>query len=99
MEKDVTSQTEWVQFNDTELKFVRDNFPGVIEICIENNFIPTVLFFEKLADPEDDTAYNESRFFSLTRTKLTELADLASQLDRLAHASMEELYGADELEE
>mmetsp|Transcript_16884 Transcript_16884/g.22737 ORF Transcript_16884/g.22737 Transcript_16884/m.22737 type:complete len:89 (-) Transcript_16884:542-808(-) len=50
MEKEITPQTEWVQYNDTELKFVRDNFPGVIELCIENNFIPTVLFYEKLAD-------------------------------------------------
>jgi hypothetical protein len=58
-----------------------------------------VLFFEKLADPEDDTPYNDSRFFSLTRSKLSELADLASQLDRLTTASMEDLYGADELEE
>ena len=99
MERDITPETEWVQQNDTEIKFVRDNFPGVIEICIENNFLPTVLFFEKLADPEDDTPYNDSRFFSLTRSKLSELADLASQLDRLATASMEDLYGADELEE
>ena len=99
MEKDITSQTEWVQMNDTESKFVRDNFPGVIEICLENNFLPTVLFYEKLADPEDDTPYNESRYFSLTRSKLSELAFLANQMDRLATASMEELYGADELEE
>mmetsp|Transcript_35213 Transcript_35213/g.43051 ORF Transcript_35213/g.43051 Transcript_35213/m.43051 type:complete len:89 (+) Transcript_35213:1657-1923(+) len=50
MEKEITPQTEWVQYNDTELKFVRDNFPGVIELCIESNFIPKVLFYEKLAD-------------------------------------------------
>ena len=78
MERDITSQTEWVQMSDTENKFVRDNFPGVIEICLENNFLPTVLFFEKLADPEDDTIYNESHFFSLTRPKLSELAFLAN---------------------
>ena len=78
MERDITSKTEWVQMSDTENKFVRDNFPGVIEICLENNFLPTVLFFEKLADPEDDTIYNDSLFFSLTRPKLSELAFLAN---------------------
>jgi len=35
----------------------------------------------------------------MTRTRLEELACLATDLDRLASASMEELYGAAELEE
>ena len=48
LEKMVTPSTEWIQYNDTELKFVKDNWPGVIECCIENNFYPKVLFFEKL---------------------------------------------------
>ena len=90
---------EWIQFNDTELKSVAKNWPGVIELCIENNFFPKILFFEKLHDPKDDVAYNESQHFSLTRSQLTELSQLATDLDRLASASLEELYGADELEE
>jgi len=99
LEKQITPQTEWIQYNDTELKSVRDNWPGVIELCIENNFFPKVLFFEKLHSEQDDARYNESAHFALTRSKLTELACLATDLDRLATASMEDLYGADELEE
>ena len=62
MENEVTPETEWVQYNDTELKFVRKNWPGVIELCIENNFIPTVVFFEQLYSEKDgdDAPYNES---------------------------------------
>lgn len=35
MEDEITPQTEWVLYNDNELMTVRDNFPGVIETCIE----------------------------------------------------------------
>jgi hypothetical protein len=86
-------------YNDTELKCVTSNWPGVIELCIENNFYPKILFFEKLHSEEDDVVYRESTHFSLTRNKLTDLACLAADLDRLASASMEELYGSDALEE
>ena len=48
MERKITPRTEWIQYNDQELKFVNENWPGVIERCIENNFFPKVLFFEKL---------------------------------------------------
>jgi len=99
LERQITPQTEWVQYSDCEMKFVRDNWPGVVEQCIEANFIPKVLFFEKLYADADDAKYNDSKSFDLTRTKLTELASLANDLDRLASASLEELYGADQLEE
>ena len=49
MAKEITSETEWVQTNDTELKCVVDNWPGVIEQCINGNFYPKVLFYEKLS--------------------------------------------------
>ena len=78
---------------------MRDNWPGIIELCIENNFYPKVLFFEKLASIEDDAEYRPSRCFSLSKTKLSDLAYLAMDLDRLASATVEELYDADELEE
>ena len=77
---------------------MRDNWPGIIEMCIENNFFPKVLFFEKLQSIEDDAEYRDSRSFTLTKTKLSDLAYLAQDLDRLATATMEELYDADELE-
>ena len=57
MEREITPQTEWIQTNDTELKFVNENWPGVIEQCITNNFYPKVLFFEKLSNQQDDTTY------------------------------------------
>ena len=78
---------------------MRDNFPGVIELCMENNFIPTVLFYEKLLHEDDDCAYNESKNFAMTRSKLEELSYLANDLDRLATANIEDLYGEDEMEE
>ena len=34
----------------------------------------------------------------MTKVRLDELVTLADELDRLANASMEELYGADQLE-
>ena len=34
----------------------------------------------------------------MTKARLDELVTLADELDRLANASMEELYGADQLE-
>jgi hypothetical protein len=34
----------------------------------------------------------------MTRTKLSELAMLAEDLDKLASANMEEIYGSDEIE-
>lgn len=78
---------------------MRGNFPGVIELCIEANFTPTVLLYEKLLGGADDCEYNESRHFALTRSKLEELYFLASDLDRLATSSVEDLYNPDELEE
>lgn len=48
LEREITPQTEWIQSNDTELKYVAGNWPGVIELCINNNIYPKVLFFEKL---------------------------------------------------
>ena len=56
---------------------MRDNWPGIIEMCIENNFFPKVLFFEKLQSIEDDAEYRDSRSFTLTKTKLSDLAYLA----------------------
>ena len=82
--------------NDTELKFVTGNWPGVIEVCINNNFYPKVLFYEKLENTEDDVEYKLSRGFKLTKSKLEDLALLALDLDRLATASMEDLYGMGE---
>ena len=98
-EKDITPQTEWIQYNDTELKYVPDNWPGVIERCIENNFYPTVVFYEKLHAEKDDVPYTESNHFSMTRNKLSDLASLAAELDHLASASVEEIYGQDQIEE
>ena len=99
MAKEITSETEWVQTNDTELKCVVDNWPGVIEQCINGNFYPKVLFYEKLEnDNRDDVEYKPSRFFKMTRSKLEELAFLACDLDRIASASVEDLYGLGEEE-
>ena len=74
MERQITPATEWVQYNDTELKFVTQNWPGVMELCIENNFLPKVLFYEKLNTTLDDREYNDSRDFFLSKTKLADLA-------------------------
>jgi len=57
-----------------------------------------VLLYEKLLHEDDDCAYNESKYFSLTRSKLEEFSFLANDLDRLANASIEDLYDADEME-
>lgn len=54
LKKTLTQPTEWIQYNDSELKYVPKNWPGVIESCIEGNFYPKVLFYEKLHDPEFD---------------------------------------------
>lgn len=78
------------------MKFVQGNWPGVIDQCINNNFYPKVLFYEKLENPQDDIEYKNSRAFNLSREKLEELAMLALDLDRFATASMEDLYGLSE---
>ena len=96
LEKEITPETEWIQMNDTELKFVDGNWPGVIELCINNNFYPKVLFYEKLHSTEDDVEYKPSRAFNMTKKKLEDLALLACDLDRYATASMEDLYGLGE---
>lgn len=57
-----------------------------------------MLLYEKLLHEDDDCAYNESKYFSLTRSKLEEFSFLANDLDRLANASIEDLYDADEME-
>lgn len=98
LKQTITSETEWIQYNDTELKFVPGNWPGVIERCIENNFYPKVLFYEKLHDPEYDVRYKPQQSFQLTRSKLSELTVLAENLDKLATADMEDLYDKDEIE-
>ena len=54
-----------------------------------------MLFYEKLLSEDDDCAYNESKNFALTRSKLEELSFLANDLDRLANADIEDLYDED----
>ena len=98
LSKMVTSDTEWIQYNDTELKYVPDNWPGVIERCIENNFFSTVVFYEKLYSAQDDAEYHDSKYFAMKRNKLVELAQLANDLDKLDSSNMEDIYGQDEIE-
>ena len=45
---EVTSRTEWIQYDDDRLSFVDDNWTGVLHSCLENEAYPTVLFYEKL---------------------------------------------------
>ena len=45
-----------------------------MELCIENNFLPKVLFYEKLNTTLDDREYNDSRDFFLSKNKLADLA-------------------------
>ena len=97
LRREVTPQREWVQYNDTELKYISDNWPAVIERCIEQNFYPTILFFEKLHDCEEDTDYTKSREFNIKPGMLHQLAELAAQMDLFASQNMEDIYGDDEI--
>lgn len=49
LQREVDSNKEWVEYNDTRIRYHTKNWPGVIEYCIENNMYPTLLFFEKLS--------------------------------------------------
>lgn len=57
-----------------------------------------MLFFEKLNSSEDDIKYTPSNSFNLTRSRLSELAGLAEDLDKLASSDMNDIYGSDEIE-
>ena len=93
----VEAHNEWIQYNDSELKFVTKNYPGVIELCIENNFFPTVVFYEKYQ--EEDGEYESKKAFNLNLNTLEELVLQADSLDRIAKAPIEDLYDVNELEQ
>lgn len=98
LEREITPSTEWIQYNDTEMKFVTANWPGVLERCIEQSFYPTVVFYEKLiSDRRDDNQYRASLEFDLGSRDLEDLASLAQQMDILQSSNMEEIYGQDEI--
>ena len=68
------------------------------ERCIEQSFYPTILFFEKLHDCEEDTDYTKSREFNIKSGMLHQLAELAAQMDLFASQNMEDIYGDDEIQ-
>ena len=98
LKREANSQQEWVQYNDTELKFITDNWPAVIERCIEQNFYPTILFYEKLHDCEEDTDYTKSKEFNIKPSQLRQMSELAAQMDLFASQNMEDIYGDDEIQ-
>ena len=78
VEREVDEYREWVEYNDMELRHVTRNWPAVIEYCIDNRMYPTVLFFEKLAEEEEEDAeYKMSEEFNVTDSDIRDLSSLA----------------------
>ena len=74
LEDDLNATNEWVSYSDDQLKYVTDNWPAVIERCIEQSIYPTVLLYEKLHDEEDDIKYKTSEDFYMRPQLLKQIA-------------------------
>ena len=98
LRQEVSPHTEWIQYNDTELKFVSDNWPAIIERCVEQNFYPTIVFYEKLHDCEEDTDYTKSKQFNVKPSHMRQLAETAAQMDLFSSQNFEAIYGDDEIQ-
>ena len=55
--EELQPDTEWIQYNDGMIRFVQDNWSGVLQECVDQKVFPTVLFYEKLMSVEDDAEY------------------------------------------
>ena len=79
---EVKPETEWILYDDDHLSFVQDNWTGVLHSCLDNQAIPTVLFYEKLvSDIEEDAEYKKSREFTYVKLELNALQKLAQQFE------------------
>ena len=81
-DNEVKNDTEWILFNDEKLSFVKDNWTGVLNDCIEKGAYPTVLFYEKLADDKgNEIDFKRSRGFSDISVELSTLQRAANEQD------------------
>ena len=80
--EELQPDTEWIQYNDSTLRFVQDNWSGILQECIEYKVFPTVLFFEKLASVEDDAEYAQRKEFSQVSRELSRLVNQAQTVER-----------------
>ena len=81
---EVTSKTEWIQYDDDKLSFVDDNWTGVLHSCLENEAYPTVLFYEKLVSLEEDAPYEARREFNYVKMELSTLQRMAQYFENQA---------------
>ena len=64
------------------VRFIADNWGGVIQECVEQKVFPTVLFYEKLHDEEEDAKYDLKKEFTQTSRDITKLVTLANKIER-----------------
>ena len=48
-------------YNDEQVGYVRNNWPSVLSMCMEQQAYPTVLFYEKVDDADEDGVLYEAR--------------------------------------
>ena len=94
---EIQPETEWIQYNDSSIRFVSDNWSGILKECIEHKVFPTVLFYEKLYDVEDDAEYKSSPEFNEATKDLSDLITLARRIEREEKQNTE--FSAADIEE
>ena len=88
-----------MQYNDHMVRFIADNWGGVIQECVEQKVFPTVLFYEKLLNEEEDAKYDLKKEFTQTSRDISKLVTLAGKVERdneentnFSQADIEEQY-------
>ena len=82
IKREIQTDTEWIQYNDSSVRFVNDNWSGILKECVEHKVFPTVIFYEKLHDVEDDAEYNSSPDFNAATKDLGDLVNLARRVEK-----------------
>ena len=91
---------EWVEYNDDKIRHFTGNWPAVIDHCIKNRFYPTVLFYEKLAEPdEEDEPYEMSKQFNITESHLRDIVSQALELEEIDSGDFTSMLGEEALKE
>ena len=86
-----------MQYNDSSIRFVADNWAGILKECVEHKVFPTVIFYEKLYDKEEDAEYTSSADFNAATKDLGDLISLARRIEKEEKQNTE--FSAADIEE